>query len=201
MKIYITRHGETQWNVQGLMQGQKDSELTEKGIDNAKRLGERLKDINFDVIYSSPLKRAVDTANYIKGEKDTKVVLVESLREMSFGVWEGMEHSKVKELYPEQHIDFWQRPHLYKPIENGESFEEVLMRVKKVWEDIIKAGGDNVLIVTHAVVLKTLYLIIKKLEIKDLWNPPFMKDTCLTIVEVIDNKIKLILEGDISHLA
>ena len=200
MKIYITRHGETQWNVKGLMQGWKDSELTEKGIDNAKRLGERLKDINFDVIYSSPLKRAVDTAKYINGEKNTKIVLVESLKEMGVGVWEGMEHSKVKELYPEQHTNFWERPHLFKPQENGESFEEVLMRVKKVWQDIINAGGDNVLIVTHAVVLKTLYMILKNLELKDLWNPPFMKDTCLTIVEVIDNKVNIILEGDISHL-
>ncbi|GEM_PF-845170 len=111
-----------------------------------------------------------------------------------------MEHTKVRELYPEQHTNFWERPHLFKPQENGESFEDVLIRVKKAWNDIINAGGDNVLIVAHAVVLKALYMIIKNLEIKYLWNPPFMRDTCLTIVEVKDNKIEFLLEGDISHL-
>ncbi|NLP13977.1 MAG: histidine phosphatase family protein [Clostridium sp.] len=200
MRIYITRHGETQWNKKGLMQGWKNSDLTEKGIENAKRLGESLKDINFDVIYTSPLGRANETAKCINGNKDTKIVLVESLKEMGFGIWEGMENSKLKELYSEQYNNFWERPHLYKPHENGESFEELLLRVKTAWNEILKAGGNNILIVTHAVVLKTLYMILKNLDLKDLWNPPFMKDTSLTIVEVIGNKVKIILEADTSHL-
>lgn len=200
MIIYITRHGETQWNKKGLMQGWKNSDLTEKGIENAKRLGERLKDINFDVIYCSPLDRAIETAKCINGKSNTKIVLIESLKEMGFGIWESMEHSKIKELHSEQYTNFWERPHLYKPQESGESFEGLLVRVKKAWDEILKAGGNNILIVTHAVVLKTLYTIIKNLELKDLWNPPFMKDTCLTIVEVIENKVEIILEADTSHL-
>lgn len=126
--------------------------------------------------------------------------MVESLKEMGFGIWEGMENSKLKELYSEQYNNFWERPHLYKPHENGESFEELLLRVKTAWNEILKAGGNNILIVTHAVVLKTLYMILKNLDLKDLWNPPFMKDTSLTIVEVIGNKVKIILEADTSHL-
>ncbi|WP_265444178.1 histidine phosphatase family protein [Acetivibrio straminisolvens] len=200
MKIYITRHGETQWNNEGLMQGWKNSNLTDKGIENAKRLGERLKDIKFDVIYSSPLGRAIDTAKYINEKINAKVVLVESLKEMGFGIWEGMELNKIKELYFEQYTNFWERPHLYKPQEDGESFQELLVRVRNAWDEIIKAGGDNILIVTHAVVLKAIYMIIKKLPIKDFWNPPFMKDTCLTIVEATDNKVEIILEADTSHL-
>lgn len=200
MKIYITRHGETQWNKKGLMQGWKNSDLTEKGIENAKRLGERLKDINFDVIYCSPLDRAIDTAKYINGESNTRIVIVESLKEMGFGSWEGMEHNKIKELHYEQYTSFYERPHLYKSQENGESFEGLLMRVKKAWDEILEAGGNNILIVTHAVVLKTIYTIIKNLELKDLWNLPYIKDTCLTIVEVIENKVEIILEADTSHL-
>ena len=200
MKIYITRHGETQWNKKGLMQGWKNSDLTEKGIENAKRLGERLKDINFDVIYCSPLARAIDTAKYINGESNTRIVMVESLKEMGFGSWEGMEHNKIKELHYEQYTSFYERPHLYKSQENGESFEGLMMRVKKAWDEILEAGGNNILIVTHAVVLKTIYTIIKNLELKDLWNLPFIKDTCLTIVEVIENKVEIILEADTSHL-
>lgn len=200
MKIYITRHGETEWNQKRLMQGWMDSNLTEKGIENAKRLGESLKEIHFDVIYSSPLGRALDTAKYINGESNTKIVLMESLKEMGFGIWEGIEHSKIKELYFEQHTNFWERPHLYKPQGDGESFEGLLIRVKKAWDEILKAGGNNILVVTHAVVLKALYMIIKNLELKDLWDPPFMRDTCLTIVEVMGNKMEIILEADTSHI-
>ena len=94
---------------------------------------------------------------------------------MGFGSWEGMEHNKVKELHYEQYTSFYERPHLYKSQENGESFEGLLMRVKKAWDEILEAGGNNILIVTHAVVLKTLYTIIKNLELKDLWKLPFMK--------------------------
>ena len=94
---------------------------------------------------------------------------------MGFGSWEGMEHNKVKELHYEQYTSFYERPHLYKPQENSENFEGLLVRVKKAWDEILKAGGNNILIVTHAVVLKTLYTIIKNLELKDLWKLPFMK--------------------------
>ena len=119
---------------------------------------------------------------------------------MGFGIWEGIEHSKIKELYFEQHTNFWERPHLYKPQGDGESFEGLLIRVKKAWDEILKAGGNNILVVTHAVVLKALYMIIKNLELKDLWDPPFMRDTCLTIVEVMGNKMEIILEADTSHI-
>lgn len=59
-------------------------------------------------------------------------------------------------IYFEQYTNFFERPHLYKPQEDGESFEELLVRVRNAWDEIIKAGGNNVLIVTHAVVLKTI---------------------------------------------
>ncbi|QIB27248.1 histidine phosphatase family protein [Caloranaerobacter azorensis] len=92
MKIYITRHGETEWNKLGKMQGWKDSNLTIKGIEDAKKLGKSLAHIEFDKIYCSPLRRAIDTANYIKGDKNTEIIITESLKEMGFGSWEGMEY-------------------------------------------------------------------------------------------------------------
>jgi len=200
MKIYITRHGETEWNKKGFMQGWRDSDLTEKGIENAKRLGRSLKDIHFDAIYSSPLGRAVETAKYITEENNSRIILLESLKEIGFGIWEGMEHSKIKELYFEQYTNFWERPNLYKAKKDGESFEELFTRAKKAWDEISKFDGKNVLVVTHAVILKALYLIIKNLELNYLWNPPFMKNTSLTIVELNGNTAKIILEADISHL-
>ena len=201
MKIYITRHGETEWNKEGRMQGWKDSNLTEKGIDNAKKLGESLKDVEFDYIYCSPLGRAVDTAKHIRGNKDAQIIIIESLKEMGFGICEGMQHEKLKELYPSQQLNFWNKPHLYETVD-GESFDELIHRVKKVLYDIINnSTGENILIVSHTVVIKAIYLLIKNYSLEDFWNPPFVYDTCLTVLEVKDKKIEIILEADISHLS
>lgn len=200
MKIYITRHGETQWNKEGIMQGWENSNLSENGIEDAKKLGDRLKDIDFHCIYCSPLGRAVETAKYIRQDKDTEIVIVEPLKEMGFGRWEGMEHDTIKEMYPDEQYNFWNKPHLYRPID-GESYEEFFVRVKGALDNIINnVTGENILIVSHAVVIKAIYAIIKKLPLEELWNPPFIHGTSLTVVEVIDKKVNFILEANTSHL-
>lgn len=200
MKIYITRHGETEWNKEGRMQGWKNSNLTEDGIENAIRLGNRLKDIEFDCIYCSPLGRAVDTAKYIRQDKKTEIVLVDSLKEMGFGKWEGMEQDMIKKLHPTEYFNFWNKPHLYNPIE-GESFDELFERVKSVLNQISNnSENKNILVVSHAVVIKVIYAIIKKYPLEELWGPPFLQGTSLTIIEVEDNGTNIILEADTSHL-
>lgn len=200
MKLYITRHGETEWNIQKKMQGWKNSNLTKQGIENAIRLGERLKDIEFSNIYSSPLGRALETANYVKGNRDVEIETHEGLREMGFGLWEGMENDVVLELYGEEHYNYWNKPHLYEP-NDGESFDELFKRVEIALKYIIEnAKGDNVLIVSHAIAIKAIYSIIRKYELQDFWNMPFIEGTSLTILEINDDKMEFILEGDTSHL-
>lgn len=200
MKLYITRHGETEWNKEGKMQGWQNSNLTEKGIANAKKLGEHLSQISFDRIYCSPLGRAVDTAKYIRGDRDTEILLMDALKEMGFGTWEGMEHEVIEEQYQTQRNHFWNKPQLYEPID-GESFEQLFHRVKAALDEVIaNADGENFLIVSHAVTIKAIYAILRDTPLADLWGPPFLYDTCLTILEVIDNDIKFILEADVSHL-
>lgn len=200
MKIYITRHGETEWNKVGRMQGWKNSNLSEKGIENAKKLGESLNHIDFDCIYCSPLGRAIDTAKCIRGNKSTEIITKESLKEMGFGLWEGMEHTKVEELYAAQQFNLWNKPHLYEPVQ-GESFEELLCRTREVLNEIINNNEhENILIVSHAILIKAIYAIIKNYSLEDFWNPPFMHDTCLTVLEIQDHEISIVLEADVSHL-
>lgn len=200
VKIYLTRHGETEWNKEGKMQGWKDSALTERGIENAKSLGQNLSHINFDCIYCSPLGRALDTAKYIRGDKVTEIIINEDLKEMGFGIWEGMEHEKVEELYPIQRSNFWNEPHLYQPVD-GESFEELFSRVRKALYEIINnAPGENILVVSHTVVIKAIYAIVKNYSLEDFWSPPFLYDTSLTVIEVAGKELKIVLEADTSHL-
>ena len=84
-EIYLTRHGQTVWNLTKRLQGSGNSELTEEGIERAKILSERLKSIDLDCIYTSPIKRAYETALILKGNKNIDVICEEGLRELSFG--------------------------------------------------------------------------------------------------------------------
>ena len=201
MKIYLTRHGETAWNKEGRIQGWHDSNLTEKGIEDAKKLGKSLKNIDFDCIYCSPANRAIQTANFIRGKKDTQIIIKDSLKEMGFGSWEGVEHVKVKELYPVQHYNLWNKPHLYQPID-GECFERLFMRVKEILNEItMNTEYENVLVVSHAIAIKAIYALIKKHPLEELWNSPFIEGTSLSIIEAKKDGLKFVLEADISHLS
>ena len=200
MRIYITRHGETEWNIAGKMQGWQNSNLTEKGIANANKLSESLKNIEFDCIYSSPLGRALDTAKYIRGSKNTEIVVKDDLKEMGFGCWEGADNSEVEKLYPVQKYNFWHKPHLYKPVD-GESYEELLSRVGALFAEVSgDTSAQNVLIVTHAAVKKAIYSVLKDIPLEDFWGPPYMHDTCLTVLEITNGEIRWILEADTSHM-
>lgn len=199
MKIYITRHGETDWNVEGRMQGAKNSNLTERGKLDAIKLGYSLNNVEIDYIYTSPLTRAYDTASLIKGDRDIPIEIYEDLKEMNFGVWEGMHSKDVIREYGEEYNRFWNEPHLYTP-NGGETFEELIKRVDNLLTDIIsKNKGEIILLVTHTIIIKAIYAILKKYEIKDFWNPPYINNTCLTIIDYVEDKYTFVLEADVSH--
>lgn len=202
MKIYFTRHGETLWNKEGKLQGWMNSELTEQGIKNAKKVGEHFKDIELDKIFSSPLGRAYETAIYARGTKKTEIITKDYLKEMGFGVLEGMDQYKVDEQYSEDLFRFWNQPHLYRAVKDGESFEKLFNRAKEGLKDILESsrGCENILIVSHAVLIKAMFAIIKELPIEHIWAPPFQKNNCLSILEVNEGRMELVLEGDVSHL-
>lgn len=119
---------------------------------------------------------------------------------MNFDVWEGMHSYNVRREYKDEYYKFWNEPHLYKPI-GGETFEELIKRAKNTLNDIInKKKGENILLVTHAIFIKAIYAIINDYELKDFWNPPYIKNTCLTILEYNEDKYKFILEADTSYI-
>ena len=200
MKIYFTRHGETIWNTLGKMQGSKNSDLTEKGLNDAKQLGFALKDIEFDAVFCSPAGRAIQTATAIVGNRNIKIIKNDNLQEMSFGIWEGLTHDEVEILYPIEKNNFWNSPENYEPVD-GETFENILYRVKSFLIEIINNPElETVLLVSHAITTKTVYAILKNYELKDFWEPPFITGTCLSLVEINDGKVSFILEADTSHI-
>lgn len=198
-KLYITRHGQTEWNVEGKLQGRLDSKLTPLGESQAQWLGERLKDERIDIIVSSSSGRAIATSKKIRGERKINIIPNDNFREMYLGRWEGMLYTDVEKLWPEEHNNFWNFPHLYKPV-GGETFSQVIDRVGKEIERIITwYKGKNILIVTHAIALKGIIAYIEKKDLKDFWSGAFMYPTCLNILEVNEDSRKFVLMGDTSH--
>src|SRR5437868_9037647 len=107
--ILLIRHGETLWNQQARMQGQHDSPLTTLGLQQARQLARRLKDIPFTALYSSDLGRAHQTARYVADETGHAIVTEPDLRERSFGIFEGLTNHEIKTRYPDHYEPFAKR--------------------------------------------------------------------------------------------
>lgn len=200
MKLYIIRHGTTKWNVERRLQGRKDSELTEEGIKRAIMLRDRLQDVDFDMIYSSPLNRALETAKIIKGQRNIEIIIHKSLCELDFGNWEGMQISEIERKFPKEYYSYIKDPESYIPID-GESFEELFNRVQHFLDDIEKLDAKNILVVTHGVTIKAIIAIIKRLSLKEFSSIPVYTGTALNICDISKNKIEILVEGDITHIS
>lgn len=202
MRLYLVRHGQTVWNSQRRMQGWENSNLTEKGIDEAKRLGKRLEEVEFDVVYSSPIGRALETAEYISGLNRDEIIKKDGFKEMAFGKWEGLEFDKLEGEDRIQYNNLWNDPENYESI-GGENFDDVISRLERDLKDLVKNHqGEEVLLISHGVLIRVLTsLILKKEELKNLWDGPVTPNTSLTIIEFDqDGAYRFLMEGDISHL-
>ena len=203
MEIYFVRHGQTIWNVEKRFQGLSDSPLTELGITQAKLLGKKLKDIKFDKFYSTSLKRANDTANYIKGNREQEVEIFDDFVEISMGDMEGIQQEEFKKLYPEQVKNFFFNQLEYDPSSfGGESFLEVRERVAKGLDKFIDLNKDyeRVLVVSHGATLKTLLHYISGKDISTLSDEVIPKNTSYTIVKYENGKFEIIDFSNTSHL-
>ena len=133
MILYIVRHGETEWNKMGKMQGKTDISLSEDGRKLAQKTADGLKNVKFDYIFSSPLERAYETACIIRGSRDTEIVKDERLIEIGFGLYEGtvVEERKGSIAY------FFDDPENYVAEKNAESYESLLTRTKEFLVDVL----------------------------------------------------------------
>ena len=149
--IYIVRHGQTEKNKANVLQGRSDVSLNDAGRRQAEEVRERLaaKGVHFDVVYTSPLIRAVETARIIAG--DTKQVTDERLIEMDYGPYEGMDLN-----HPAPEVMRFFRDFTNTPAPEGmEPLAEVVSRLGDFLEDISKeAAGKTILVSTHAIAMK-----------------------------------------------
>lgn len=157
--LYIVRHGETEWNVQRIIQGQTDSRLTEKGQKQAKILAERFRNIKFDAVFSSDLVRAQRTAEIISIEHSLAVKTVKVLRERKFGRFEGKKEEEFEREFKQVFDKINQLSQgerlKYKLADDIESDEQIVSRFITFLREIAVAyAGKTVLVVTHGGIIK-----------------------------------------------
>ncbi|SET17122.1 phosphoglycerate mutase [Natronincola peptidivorans] len=201
LSLYLVRHGETEWNIEKRMQGWQDSALTEKGIEEAEALHDYLINTTFDAIYSSPSPRAYNTGRIVRGDRKIEIIKEENLREINLGDWEGKTSLEVETLNPKEYNHFWKAPHKYKN-HSGESFLELQNRGIKAINSIIEEEKQgNVLILTHAVTLKAIMGYFEGRPLEEIWEPPYIHNTSVSLIEIENGESNIVLYGDISHLA
>lgn len=142
MKLYVARHGQTVFNAADKISGVTDVELTEQGIEQAKELAQNLVDKKIDLIISSPMKRAMDTANIIAEACKVEVVIDERLKEQNYGIFEGMS-PKTPEFLSNKRCFAYRYP-------GGESMMQVAARTYPLIDEVKeKYKGKNVLFLCH----------------------------------------------------
>lgn len=173
MNLYIMRHGQTDWNLEYRLQGQTNIDLNEAGIEMAKEASKKYKDLEIDLIYSSPLNRAYDTAKYVRGSRNIEIIKDDRLMEVGFGPYEGTT-SKDRDETSGINL-FFEDPENYVPKGNAESIDSLISRTKAFLEEVIypyakKHPKGSLLIVGHGAMNKALFLNLRKLPKKELWN-------------------------------
>ena len=170
-RIFLIRHGETNWNKEGRFQGQIDIPLNENGKTQAKKVSKYLKEINFNKAFSSSMKRPYETAEIILQKRSgLKIKKIDELIEISHGLWEGKLENEIKEKWPEL-LNNWHNKPEEVVMPEGESIKEVSERSIKAWDNIslIQSDNDLTLLVAHDAVNKTLICNILGIDYSNIW--------------------------------
>lgn len=197
-EIILVRHGETEWNVAEIFRGRIDVELNETGIKQAELLARHLSNLKIDAVYSSPLKRALQTAETIAGYHKLDVEIAPGLVDLDFGEWQGLPRKEVRDKYKELYRKWYEKPHQIK-MPAGESLSDVRGRALGVVDDMIAKHGGTTVLVSHRVVNKVLICALLGLDNSHFWN--IRLDTCgVTTFAYERERFILVRHNDTSFL-
>jgi alpha-ribazole phosphatase len=168
LKLTLVRHGETEWNAQRRYQGQTDIPLSAIGVRQAELVAERLTGEKFDAIYTSDLKRAWQTARFIAEKVGLSVSAEPRLREMAFGVLEGLIWDEAEEKYPKM-LKAWLEDY-NQPPDGGESLDAFSERILSCRDDLLaKHNAQRVLLVAHGGSLSELVRLSLDVPLEKRW--------------------------------
>ncbi len=187
MRIYLTRHGQTDYNKKRMMQGRSDIPLNEVGIAQATARRQQLGDIKFDAVYSSPLIRAVKTAQIIGNVSEDQVIRDERIIEANFGKYELMGYFATGPAM----IAYWSLPEIFPAPKGVETIKEMRERTASFIEELEKKDYENVLVACHGGIIRPIrgYLEGKRSGI--IWRPR-PKNCEIFVYESVGGKRRLI---------
>jgi len=184
-EIILARHGETEWNVHEVFRGRIDVELNQTGIKQAELLAEHLSHLKLDAVYSSPLKRALKTAEIIARYHKLEVEIAPALIDCDFGQWQGLRLQEVKDRYKELYAEWGNSPQLVR-IPEGESLNDVRERALGVVNEAAAKHKGTIVLVAHRVVNKVLICALLGLDNSHFWN--IRQDNCGTTTFTYEDK-------------
>lgn len=196
LDLWFLRHGQTDWNKQGRIQGQRESDLDEVGREQAKALGARLAGTKFDAIYSSDLKRTTQTAELVF--PDAELLFEPRLREIAGGVLEG---KTAAEMSAEERslIERLDGRHMHVRPRGGESYLDVQVRLES-WLAELPRSGRYACVTHEAVVYTLLAMFLGFVEQVEVGPQVELRNTSITQVRFTAGKPTIVRVNDSSHL-
>lgn len=193
--IFLCRHGETEFNLKKIVQGHIDTDLTPKGIIQARLVAEKLKDFNIQKIYSSDLKRAYQTATIIADILNLDVEIDKRIREMHFGEYEGKPHSQIdKNIFQN-----WLENPVKNPLPKQEDIYSFEKRLRDFLEDIINIEEENILVVGHGGSIHGFICIAYGFSFEKLWRFRH-NNTGITLLQHINGNLNIKFINYSEHL-
>ncbi len=197
-EIILVRHGATEWNVAEVFRGQIDIDLSETGVRQAELLAAYLSTSAIEAIYSSPLKRALKTAEIIANHHKLKANVEPDLIDFNFGQWQGLSHQEVKEKYGDLYARWIAHPEKVR-MPGGETLDDVRKRVILVRNKVIENHRGTIVIVGHRVVNKVMVCALLGLDNRHFWK--IRQDTCgISIFAYQNEQFILTRHNDTSFL-
>ena len=194
MKIYLIRHGETDWNRATKLQGQTDNDINENGVKEAEMAAVRLAEIPFEIAFCSPLIRARRTASILIRNRDIELIEDERLKEIDYGIWEETLDDVAVSDPSVPLYDFFKHPERYDPGENAESLSQLYERSSSFVQEVLlplEKQYETVLVVAHGALNRSILNEIEEIPVSDFWHFP-MENCSLGIIECRRGKLKLI---------
>lgn len=200
-KIILIRHCEAQGNFERIFQGRTDADISQNGEKQLIALSNRCKELPFDAIYSSPLKRAYKTAQAANLHHKLPITVVDDLAEINGGHWEGVRWECLPELYPKEYKDWEDSPHNFSP-KDGESMKQVFNRIWNTILNIVEENkGKTVCVVSHGCAIRNFLCRAMGYPIEKLNDIDWCDNTAISIIDFDEHKTpKIVLLNDASHL-
>ncbi|MEG1774727.1 MAG: histidine phosphatase family protein [Oscillospiraceae bacterium] len=201
VRIYIVRHGETEYNVLHRFIGSTDKPLNERGCRQANCLRAPMSKLHLDAIYASPMMRTMMTACQIRGDRDMEIISVPGLREIDCGEWEGLSREEIQSRWPGM-IDLWQ----YRPDElrmpQGETFEQVQQRGVEAFVALVKQNfGRDIAVASHMLTIQLLMARLLNVPIHNVWQMCRLENTSITSMDIWENgEFEITKWGECGHL-